>query len=101
MFDYVEIDDELLPDEIKGNGERWQSKSYGCYMDLLKITSGKLFFKDSWSEKREFKELDYTGEIRVHHTIDEQTWTFSAFFESGWLDKFIQIEPKPKIKNDE
>lgn len=38
MFNYLEIDDNFLPDELKGLKFGWQTKSYECLLDTLIIT---------------------------------------------------------------
>lgn len=96
MFDELEINKKHLPDHLKENETGWQTKSYECLLDTLKITEeGELlvYRSDLWGNGEKIEETNYTGEIRFYNEVNNDWIEFVAFFERGKMIKLIQIQP--------
>jgi hypothetical protein len=97
MFDYLTIDDNFLPEELKGHNDGWQTKSYDKLLSTLIIDkNGELsLIGRDWNIYSDYvekpKKLDYSGEIIFYDNIDDIWYEFIAIFDNG---KMIKIDKK-------
>jgi len=95
MYDELHIDKKHLPDNLKGNETGWQTKSYECLLDILKITEdGRLLIvKVSSGNGEKILLTNYTGEIMFYDEINNIWYEFIAFFENGKMFKVVKVSP--------
>ena len=112
MFDWVDVDKSLLPDDVKFFGEKeWQTKDFESHLETYEIRAdGQLVFYEKIREVEKSSkaifgfylkvtqenviEMDYTGEV-VFYKLDQKTmklYDLVATFENGKLTKPIEIK---------